>query len=265
MKTSYLLKRSVIFSALFIAFSLPVHAGLFDDTEARAQIEALTSRVETLYKTQFEQSTQIQELREENARLRGAAETLGFEVESAKKREQDFYIDLDTRIRQLEGSGSASSSSAAKSANDVKSAEKVENSDNSENSESTANTANTENAEARDYEAAINLFKAKKLKEAISAFSKLVKTYPNTETTPNAQYWLGNSYFASGDCKRAIDAHRVVLAKWEKHAKAPDALFNIAQCQAELGDKKGEKTSLDALIFKYPKSDAAAKARRLKK
>ena len=65
------------------------HAGLFDDEEARRQINDLTikvnERVDTLSKAQIELVNQIQALREENAKLRGQVETLQYELESAKK------------------------------------------------------------------------------------------------------------------------------------------------------------------------------------
>ena len=81
-------------------------AGMFDDEEARQQIKDLriqsNERLETLSKGQFELLNQIQALREENARLRGQVETLVFELDSAKKRQQDFYVDLDGRLRKLE-------------------------------------------------------------------------------------------------------------------------------------------------------------------
>ena len=72
-------------------FATPASAGLFDDEEARRQIDDLTvkinERVETLSGAQIDLFNQIQSLREENARLRGQVETLQYELESARKRQ----------------------------------------------------------------------------------------------------------------------------------------------------------------------------------
>jgi TolA-binding protein len=46
----------------------------------------------------------------------------------------------------------------------------------------------------------------------------------------------------------------VVASKWPANAKAPDALLNIATCQQELADAKGAKSTLEALVAKYPDS-----------
>jgi tol-pal system protein YbgF len=228
-------------------------AALFDDDEARRQIKDLSNRmkeqIDTLSKAQFELNNQIQALREENAKLRGQTESLNYELESAKKRQQDFYIDLDGRLRKIETSPVAD----AKPADD-----KVP--------EAPRKAAVDPAVEARDYETALNYFKANKIKEAAIAFDAFVKTYPESTLAPNAQYWLGNAHYALHDCKKAIDAHRVVVATWPQHPKAPDSLINIATCQQESGDARGAKTTLETVLAKYPDSSAAATARqRLKK
>ena len=93
-----------------------------------------------------------------------------------------------------------------------------------------------------------------------------MKNHPESDLAPSAQYWLGNSYYGQRDCKRAIEAQKLVVSRWGSHAKAPDAMLNISTCQQELGDAKGAKQTLEMLASKYPgtpSGDAAAK--RLKK
>jgi tol-pal system protein YbgF len=226
-------------------------AGMFDDEEARRQINDLTiktnERLDTTSKAQFDLINQIQALREESARLRGQVETLTYELESAKKRQQDFYVDLDGRVRKLEPQPVAETRL-------------------SEESKTPGKPAADPSAESHDYEAALNYFKANKLKEAAAAFEAFTKNYPDSALAPSAQYWLGNAHYALRDCKKAIDVQKVVLAKWPNHAKAPDAMINIATCQQELGDAKGAKSMLETVLIKHPDSPAAATARqRLKK
>lgn len=234
------------------------HAALFDDNEARRQIQDLTiqtnERVDTLAKAQMELLNQIQALREENAKLRGTVETLNFELESAKKRQQDFYIDLDGRLRKLETPEPAAAVENAATPGDTT------------GTESAKKPAADLATESREYEAALNLFKANKIKEAAGAFDAFIKAHPDSTLAPNAQYWLGNAFYALRDCKKAIDAHKVVAAKWPQHPKAPDSLINIATCQQELGDAKGARSTYESIASKYPDSTAAATAKqRLKK
>lgn len=230
-------------------------AGVFDDDEARRQIKDLSmhtsERLDTLSKAQFELVNQLQALREDNAKLRGQLETLTYELEAAKKRQQDFYIDLDGRLRKQEPQPAAADEAkpAGEAAPDQ--GKKV---------------ASDPAAETREYEAALNLFKGNKIKEAAAAFDAFAKAHPDSTLTPNAQYWLGNANYALHDCKKAIEAHRVVVSRWPQNAKAPDSLINIATCQQELGDSKGVKATLETVLSKYPDSSAAATAKqRLKK
>ncbi|SDI54449.1 tol-pal system protein YbgF [Propionivibrio dicarboxylicus] len=235
----------------------PARAGVFDDDEARRQVRDLSAqtneRLDTLTKGQFDLVNQIQSLREENARLRGQVETLTFELESAKKRQQDFYIDLDGRLRKLETQPAAADGGEGKPADEAKPAEPVK---------KVVDPA----AESRDYEAALNFFKANRIKEAAAAFESFGRNYPDSTLAPNAQYWLGNAYYTLRDCKKSIDAYRVVVAKWPQHAKASDSLIGVATCQHDIGDAKGAKATYESILAKYPGSSAAATAKqRIKK
>jgi tol-pal system protein YbgF len=226
-------------------------AGVFDDDVARQQIADLKAKTEARFdqqaKAQLNLADQIQRQGEEIARLRGQIETLNYELETAKKRQQDFYLDLDTRLRKFE---------AAAPANATVSPE------NGPNSKPAADPGK----ETQDYEAALNQFKAGKYKEAAAGFGAFVQKYPDSSLAPNAQYWLGNAWYAQRDCKRAIEAQSVVTTKYADSPKASDAWLAISTCQQEMGNPTGAKRSLETVLSKYPGTPAADTAReRLKK
>ncbi|WP_313953437.1 tol-pal system protein YbgF [Accumulibacter sp.] len=252
--------RRVLSIALLLAGlgAQQAHAGLFDDEEARRKVDDLSiksnERLDTVAKGQMELANQIQALRDENARLRGQVETLNYELEAAKKRQQDFYVDLDGRLRKIEAPVASGTDAAPAGGSQQAPAE------------SPKKVASDPATETREYEAALNLFRANKLKEAAAAFEAFAKAHPDSTLTPNAYYWLGNAHYALRDCKKGIDAQRMVVSKWPAHAKAADALLNVATCQQELGDSKSARATLEALLAKYPESSAANAARqRLKK
>lgn len=224
-------------------------AGMFDDDEARRQIIDQRIKAEARFdqqaKAQLDLAGQIQRQAEEIARLRGQIETLNYELETAKKRQQDFYLDLDTRLRKFETAAApaatADGAPAAKPAGDPA-------------------------REGQDYEAALNQFKAAKYKEAAVAFAAFVQKYPDSSLAPNAQYWLGNAWYAQRNCNKAIEAQSVVTTRYADSAKAPDAWLAIATCQQELGNPTGAKRSLETVLAKYPNTPAAEAAQqRLKK
>lgn len=238
--------------AVLVGTAPTARAGLFDDDEARRQISDIKTRFETRFdqqaRAQLDLAGQIQKLIDENARLRGQIETLQYELDTAKKRQQDFYLDLDTRVRKLEpqpGASAAVSEAAPAQA---------------------AKPAVDPAAEGQEYEVALNHFKANRFKESAAAFAAFLQKHPESDLAPNAQFWLGNAWFAQRDCKKAIEAHSYVVSKWPDSPKAPDSLLAVAGCQQEMGNPAGAKRTLESLVSKYPTSPAAESARqKLKK
>jgi len=247
--------------ALFISalFATQAQAGVFDDDEARRAIADLKVKSEARFdqqgKSQLDLANQLSRQAEEIAHLRGQIETLSFELETAKKRQQDFYLDLDTRLRKFEPQtgGAAAANSGTDVAGTVGgAAAPVDQVDPA--------------AENQAYEAALNQFKAGKYKEAGASFASFVRNYPESTLAPNAQFWLGNAWFAQRNCSKAIEAHSVVTTKYAASAKAPDSLLSIANCQQEMGNPTGARRSLETLVSKYPNAPAAETAKqRLKK
>ena len=246
------LRIALLLAALGTLGTPQAQAGVFDDDEARRQVADLRIKSEARFdqqaKAQLELANQIQRQAEEIARLRGLIETLTYELDLAKKRQQDFYLDLDSRVRKLESMPAPSPAVDAENApgNDKPAADPAR--------------------ETQDYEAALNQFKAGKYKEAAAAFAAFVQKYPGGSLAPNAQYWLGNAWYAQRDCKKAIEVQSVLTTKYADSAKAPDAWLAIATCQQEMGNPTGARRSLESLVAKYPGASAAEAAReRLKK
>lgn len=224
--------------AAFAALSLagPAQAGLFDDTEARQQVNSLRqeleSRLETSNRGQLELANQNEQLRTEVARLRGQLEVLLNEVETLKQRQQDFYVDLDTRMRQLETAATAAPQASADPA-----------------------------AETAAYEAALNLLKDGKAREALTAFENFVAQYPASGSAPGAHFWAGNAALQAKEVAAAGRHFNTVLGKWPNDVVAPDAMLGLANSQQAMGDAKTAQRTLQTLIERYPTSNAAQAAK----
>ncbi|MDE2365558.1 MAG: tol-pal system protein YbgF [Betaproteobacteria bacterium] len=262
-------------------------AGLFDDEEARRQIatqqtsignlrtqsQALDARVvklEELLSNQplLELNNQIEALRLDLNKLQGQIEVLANENESTQKRQKDFYIDLDTRLRRLEQPAGSPASEAVSLApgpgGPGTSAEAhTEAPAAAAMPPAAADTGATagESGESRAYESAYNLFKTARYQDAVSQFNKFLKNYPRSSLAPSAQYWIGNSHYALRDFKNAISAQEKLISAFPDSTKAPDAMLNIASSQQEMNKKPAAKKTLENIIRKYPGSDAADKAR----
>ncbi len=246
------MRKFLPFLALFaVLASGSARAGLFDDEEARKQIMDLTNRVKTqdeafvarMSKIEAENeqrgraiielSNQLDGLRSDIAKLRGQLEVLLNDADASQKRQKDFYVDLDNRLRALEKTGGTAG----------------------------GGDAGGDSAESKVYESALNQFKLGNYQGAIAGFQTFIQTWPSSTNAPSAQYWVGNAYFALRDYKGAIAAQQKLIAAWPDSAKAPDAMLNLASSQLELGDSKGAKRSLDSLVARYPASPAAETAK----
>ena len=202
-----------------------------DGIESRIDTRVDT-RAETQARMLLDLTAQIESLKQEIARLRGQLEVLSNELENSARRQKDFYVDLDARVRKLE------------------SPPVVDNRPKPPSPE-----------EQRAYETGLNLIKAANYKGAVEALSAFMKSYPASMLAPSAQYWIGNSLFALRDYKGAITAQQHVVDTWPDDPKAADSMLNIASAQTDLKDLKAARATLDALIRKYPQSEAAATAK----
>ena len=243
---------ALLAAGLLSTASLPAHAGLFDDDIARKQISDLQKSTS---QTLIEQNRLAEQMSREVAELRGQIEVLTNSVNELEKRQKDLYLDLDTRLQALESAKGKKPVAAAP----VES--KKAPTESAADTKAESKPADDPSSILKAYEEALGLFKAGKYKPAAAAFDKFVKNYPESEQAPAAQFWLGNSYYALGDCKQVISSQQKLLAKWPKNSRAPDAMANIANCQAELGQKAESQKTLKALVSAYPESKAAGAAK----
>lgn len=266
--------RGAFFAAVALAsFALPARAGLFDDDEARRRIEGLRQelsqqgkdnevRIQRLEESirnigVIELVRQLEAMNAEIARLRGQIEVLSNENQQLQKRQRDFYLDLDSRMKRLEGGGSPSSAPPSPSSD----ASTPGFSPQSGSTPARAPTREEQAREVKAYDAASNLFRRNDFPSAVEAFRAFVKEYPSSALAANAGYWIGISYANMRDYGKAMAAQQDVLAKYPQSPKAPDAMLAIAAIQAEQGDNGSARNTLEDIIARYPGSEAAGKAR----
>lgn len=252
----------------------PAHAALFDDDEARQRIELLKERVDKLETSLTErlgalESTvksqglvellhDVEDIKADLAKLRGQYEVLTHELDQAQKRQRDLYLDLDGRVRKLEGGAAAAPANAAPAGADSGASGIVPPAAGVPRSPPVAADIV---GEQRAYDTALDQFKSGNYAAAVTSFQAFARAYPRSPLAPSAMYWAGNAQYALRDFRAAIGTQRQLLVAYPESQKVPDALLNIASCQVELGDNAGARRTLEDLIAKYPTSEAAGKAR----
>jgi tol-pal system protein YbgF len=268
--------RRVAWAVLAAAIvTSPARAALFDDEEARRRIEQTNLRlaqvqkqiedrlaaIEVQLKNQglVELFTQVEQLKSEVARLRGQIEVLSNDSEQTQKRQRDLYIDLDSRLRRLEGGPGANTPLTAAPVPGAAAAASTAPA--SAPLPPVAPAADAAALEQRAYDIALDQFKAGNYAATVASLNAFVKSYPKSPLAPSAYYWIGNSQFALKDYRAAIATQRQLVSGFPGNAKVPDALLNIATSQFELNDAAASRRTLEDLIAKYPQSEAAIKAK----
>jgi tol-pal system protein YbgF len=240
------LRLAAVAFALAASMPLTASAGLLDDDEARKAILDLRAKVDAMSRdmnaridTKSDKSAtldllnQHEQTMQELARLRGQLEVLANDIATSQKNQKDLYADLGARLKKVEPH--------------------QENID--------GQTAEVLPGEKTSYDAAMDLFKSGDYKGAAGALQDFVRRFPQSAYAANAQYWLGNAYYAQRDYKNAIAAQEAVVTNYGTSTKAPDAMLNIASSYTELKDKKAAKKALQQLVSRFPESSAAQAAK----
>jgi tol-pal system protein YbgF len=236
--------RGAALAVALLCASLGPQAALFEDDEARRAILDLRQRVEAmrqqaeqrqneenaqLRRSLLELQTQIEQMRSELQRMTGQNEQLTRTVTEMQQRQGE----IDDRLKK---------------------------------SEPTKVTVDgrefsADPREKADFDAALGIFRSGQFAQAQTAFAEFVKRYPQSGYNASALFWLGNAQYATRNYNEAIANFRSMLSLAPDHAKAPEAVLSIANCQIELKDTRAARRTLEDLTKAYPQSEAAQAGR----
>jgi len=96
---------------------------------------------------------------------------------------------------------------------------------------------------------------------AISEFRQYVETYPTSEMSDNAQYWIGECYYSKKLLSEAVAEFDKVAQMFPKGDKVPAARFKKGLALIEMGQHDAGRAELTAIIRLYPRSNEAVLAR----
>jgi tol-pal system protein YbgF len=112
------------------------------------------------------------------------------------------------------------------------------------------------------YDQAMQLFRSGDFPGAREGFTRFLGLYPATDLAGNAQFWLGECYFAEKKYDEAIVAYDKVVKDYPKSEKVSSALLKMGMAFLEKGDKKTGVILLKKVIREYPQSNQAQIAQR---
>ncbi|HPQ44186.1 MAG TPA: tol-pal system protein YbgF [Syntrophales bacterium] len=213
--------------------------------------------IKSARKNQAETGADIIDLRDSIQKLRGATESLRVQVASleSQTKSKDLSNNLDdisSRLTRLEQSLNAikEQESKAKTA-------PVEGPAVVAKEKPAPDLTDKETA----YATAYSIFKDGRYDEAKEAFRKFLQSFPNSEYSDNAQFWIGECDYFEGKYEEAIIEYERVIQVYPKGNKVPNALLKQALSFLKLDDKASAKLLLQRVIKDYPNTTSANVAR----
>ena len=112
-----------------------------------------------------------------------------------------------------------------------------------------------------EYAAALATFRSREHGQAVLDFIDFMAKYPKHPLAGNAQYWIGEAYWAQRDYRQALVEFEKVFERGP--GKVPDALLKIGLCHLRLSDLPRAQQAWQRVVNEYPKSESATMARSL--
>lgn len=182
--------------------------------------------------------------------IQGRVEELEHSSESTAERQRQLYVDVDSRIQELE--------TAVRARNSV-----------SVMDGGTLNPGQLPmpgGSDRDNYQAAFELLKEQRYEPAALAFQQFLVTFPDSELADNAQYWLAESHYVTQQFDQALSEFEVVIGTFPESRKVPDALLKMGYCNYELQRWDDARAALSRVQAEYPETTAARLAgQRLKR
>ncbi len=249
------------FVGALTCLSVTSNAALFGDDEARRAILDLRQKLESTQqkldatqqrleatqqsvKTLSEETgplrrvlldfqNQIENLKMEQAGLRGSIEQVLREVSEVQLKQKDLLQTLESRLSKFE---------PIKIVLD-------------------GLEFQADPAEKKQFESALAVFRTGDFAAAQNSVLAFLLKYPTSGYASSSLFWLGNAQYATKDYKESIANFRKLLSIAPQHARAPEAMLAISNCWVELKDLKAAKKAMEDLVSTHPNSEAAQTAK----
>jgi tol-pal system protein YbgF len=207
-------------------------AALFEDGDARKQINVLSESLRTNQKAVLELSISNDKLTRENQELRGQLEELKKHHEELSESLKTYYKELNARLQKVEP----------------------------QNIEVEGVKGLVYPGEKEAYDTALKNFQGSDLSLANKSLNDFINKYPNSPYSPLARYWLANTQYAQKEYKAGIATAQSLIKRYPDHPRVAETLNTIANCQIESGQKSDARKTLESITKNYPNTKAAENA-----
>lgn len=183
----------------------------------------------------------VAELERRADQLQGRDEELEYESVETAERQRLLFADLDSRIAELERSLQSRGSASVLEGGTLPPGQ----------------LPVPEGTDRDNYQVAFELLKEERYDMAAASFQEFLVAFPDSELVDNAQYWLAESYYASGDFQQALQDFQAVIDDYPRSSKVPDALLKMGLCNYSLQRWDAARETLTRVQQDYAETTAA--------
>jgi tol-pal system protein YbgF len=204
--------------------------------------------------------SRVLELEEQVRSLNGRLEEANYRAEEAQRQLELFKADVDLRFQDIAAGGGGMS--AVREEGDVNAPAPATAPVAADDAPAAPVASILPNGTPEaQYDFAIDLMKRGQYDQARQAFQEFLQLHPDHNLAGNSQYWLGETYYAQSDFKRAGDAFLTGYTTYASSNKAPDSLLKLGMSLAALGNKDAACTVWGELGSRFPQATPAIVAR----
>jgi tol-pal system protein YbgF len=184
---------------------------------------------------------EVAALERQNDEIRGRMEELSHDSATTAERQRQLYLDLDARIQALE------TALQSRGAQNVLEGGTL----------SPGQLPLPSGSDRDNYQVAFELLKEQRYEPAAMAFEQFLVSFPDSELADNAQYWLAESHYVTKKFAQALGEFEIVIEKFPRSRKVPDALLKMGYCSYELKRWNAARASLKRVQAEYPETTAS--------
>jgi TolA-binding protein len=179
---------------------------------------------------------QVEQLREQNAKLEGQVDELKHKLEMVDQQASAARADLDQQIAKLRAGG-----------------------------KETLDPTQIPSDRTAHFQAATASYQAGDYEKARGLWREYLIRYPEDAKAGEAQYWIGASYTQQNKPATALGEYRKVIADFGKSGAINVALYGMADAFYRLHACTDAKSALDALLKRKPEPGLTDRAKKLQK
>ena len=215
---------------------------------------------------------QIERLQREIQQLHGEREIQAHTLDALKRRQQDLYSDLDSRISG--GAAAQPGQPGTTPGLSIPPAERgvdpltLSTPTMGHTPKPAAPSGPVQQTQTADphqeaaYQAAYKHLMDGQYKKAIQSFKSFMSAYPTGPYADNAQYWLGEANYVNGNFTNSLSEFDKVVRMYPHSPKVPDSLLKMGFIQYEKKNWDQARSLLTKLVKKYPSATSAGLARK---